>query len=269
MTRQAGVFGAVGLSRAADIANRALTEMTGATSPRLHLELMTARMLVPESDDTQRGHSRGSSGWSGASASATLAAPGRAGAVQCRVERRGGLADSTGAGGCAVVGCSVRWFVAPAAAPVAPASAPAAPAPSVPAPGTAVPTASAPVGTPAADAPEPVAAGAGVDPGAAARAAAASWAAAVPSAPTPQDDRTRLLRRGPVLRRQRRRHPPRGPPAPRPPVRARRSVTNRPSRPSVPSGSSSSRTRGRRSSSTCSARGVRRGRSSSPRRSRR
>jgi len=55
MTRQAGVFGANGLSRGADIANRALTEMTGATSPRLHLELMIARMLVPEADDTQRG----------------------------------------------------------------------------------------------------------------------------------------------------------------------------------------------------------------------
>ncbi|MBT2502937.1 DNA polymerase III subunit gamma and tau [Curtobacterium sp. ISL-83] len=55
MSRQAGVFGPVGLSRAADIANRALTDMTGATSPRLHLELMTARMLVPEADDTQRG----------------------------------------------------------------------------------------------------------------------------------------------------------------------------------------------------------------------
>ncbi|PZF58902.1 DNA polymerase III subunit gamma and tau [Curtobacterium sp. MCSS17_008] len=55
MTRQAGVFGATALSRSADIANRALTEMTGATSPRLHLELMTARMLVPEADDTQRG----------------------------------------------------------------------------------------------------------------------------------------------------------------------------------------------------------------------
>lgn len=55
MSRQAGVFGANGLSRGADIANRALTEMTGATSPRLHLELMIARMLVPEADDTQRG----------------------------------------------------------------------------------------------------------------------------------------------------------------------------------------------------------------------
>jgi DNA polymerase-3 subunit gamma/tau len=55
MTRQAAVFGAVGLSRSADIANTALTEMTGATSPRLHLELMVARMLVPEADDTTRG----------------------------------------------------------------------------------------------------------------------------------------------------------------------------------------------------------------------
>jgi DNA polymerase-3 subunit gamma/tau len=55
MSRQAAVFGAAALSRGADIANRALTEMTGATSPRLHLELMVARMLVPEADDTQRG----------------------------------------------------------------------------------------------------------------------------------------------------------------------------------------------------------------------
>ncbi|WP_267421449.1 MULTISPECIES: DNA polymerase III subunit gamma and tau [unclassified Curtobacterium] len=55
MSRQAGVFGATGLSRGADIANRALTDMTGATSPRLHLELMVARMLVPEADDSQRG----------------------------------------------------------------------------------------------------------------------------------------------------------------------------------------------------------------------
>jgi len=55
MSRQAAVFGAVALSRSADIANRALTDMTGATSPRLHLELMVARMLVPESDDTERG----------------------------------------------------------------------------------------------------------------------------------------------------------------------------------------------------------------------
>ena len=55
MARQASTFGAAELSRAADVINTALTEMTGATSPRLHLELMIARILVPASDDTERG----------------------------------------------------------------------------------------------------------------------------------------------------------------------------------------------------------------------
>ena len=55
MTAQAASFGAAELSRAADAVNTALTEMTGATSPRLHLELMAARILVPASDDTERG----------------------------------------------------------------------------------------------------------------------------------------------------------------------------------------------------------------------
>ncbi len=55
MAVQAKKFGDAELSRAADVANAALTEMTGATSPRLHLELMVARILVPESDDTERG----------------------------------------------------------------------------------------------------------------------------------------------------------------------------------------------------------------------
>jgi DNA polymerase-3 subunit gamma/tau len=55
MAVQAKKFGDAELSRAADVANAALTEMTGATSPRLHLELMIARILVPESDATERG----------------------------------------------------------------------------------------------------------------------------------------------------------------------------------------------------------------------
>jgi DNA polymerase-3 subunit gamma/tau len=55
MAVQAKKFGDAELSRAADVANAALTEMTGATSPRLHLELMIARILVPESDETDRG----------------------------------------------------------------------------------------------------------------------------------------------------------------------------------------------------------------------
>lgn len=46
MREQATGFTPAEVSRAADVVNRALTEMTGATSPRLHLELMTARVLV-------------------------------------------------------------------------------------------------------------------------------------------------------------------------------------------------------------------------------
>ncbi len=46
MHGQAARFGSRELSRAADITNSSLTEMTGATSPRLHLELMIARLLV-------------------------------------------------------------------------------------------------------------------------------------------------------------------------------------------------------------------------------
>jgi DNA polymerase-3 subunit gamma/tau len=55
MSAQATMFGTTELSRAADVVNSALSEMTGATSPRLHLELMVARILVPASDDTERG----------------------------------------------------------------------------------------------------------------------------------------------------------------------------------------------------------------------
>jgi DNA polymerase-3 subunit gamma/tau len=55
MAAQAGKFGTAELSRAADVANAALTEMTGATSPRLHLELMIARVRIPASDETNRG----------------------------------------------------------------------------------------------------------------------------------------------------------------------------------------------------------------------
>ncbi len=55
MSKQASAYGSAELSRAADVVNAALTEMTGATSPRLHLELMVARILVPASDDTERG----------------------------------------------------------------------------------------------------------------------------------------------------------------------------------------------------------------------
>ncbi len=55
MAGQAARFGEAELSRAADVVAGALTEMTGATSPRLHLELMIARVLVPASDASARG----------------------------------------------------------------------------------------------------------------------------------------------------------------------------------------------------------------------
>ncbi|MFE2423944.1 DNA polymerase III subunit gamma and tau [Streptomyces hokutonensis] len=47
MQAQAGTFGAAELSRAADLVNTGLTEMRGATSPRLQLELICARVLLP------------------------------------------------------------------------------------------------------------------------------------------------------------------------------------------------------------------------------
>jgi DNA polymerase III subunit gamma/tau len=55
MHNQAHNLGAAELSRAADVTNTALTEMTGATSPRLHLELLCARILLPSSEQTERG----------------------------------------------------------------------------------------------------------------------------------------------------------------------------------------------------------------------
>ncbi|MFJ4161127.1 DNA polymerase III subunit gamma and tau [Microbacterium testaceum] len=46
MSRQATAFGAARLSRTADLVVAALDEMTGATSPRLQLELLVARVLT-------------------------------------------------------------------------------------------------------------------------------------------------------------------------------------------------------------------------------
>ncbi|MGH3629063.1 MAG: DNA polymerase III subunit gamma and tau, partial [Sciscionella sp.] len=127
MAVQADKFGTAELSRNADIVNAALTEMTGATSPRLHLELMIARMLVPASDDSERG----------------------ALARVERLERRIGVAapiEPVDAVPTVGVPASNLSSVAPAApAPVAvPASNLSAPAPAVPTP--AVP---APAGVPA------------------------------------------------------------------------------------------------------------------------
>jgi DNA polymerase-3 subunit gamma/tau len=155
MSRQAGVFGATGLSRSADIANRALTEMTGATSPRLHLELMTARMLVPEADDTQRG----------------------ALARVERLERRVGVGDAGHDAGGHQAGAGEQSAAAVAAAPRREQPAAAAPAPSL----APTPAPAAPRTTPERPVEQPAAPQA--DSGAVARDAAASWAAVAPSTP--------------------------------------------------------------------------------------
>ncbi|MFF2269531.1 DNA polymerase III subunit gamma and tau [Cellulosimicrobium cellulans] len=55
MRAQAQNLGVAELSRAADLVNAALTEMAGATSPRLHLELLMARLLLPGADDGAAG----------------------------------------------------------------------------------------------------------------------------------------------------------------------------------------------------------------------
>ena len=53
MQRQAQNWGLHGLSRAADLTDEALRAMTGATSPRLQLELLVGRILVPSPGPAQ------------------------------------------------------------------------------------------------------------------------------------------------------------------------------------------------------------------------
>ncbi|MCS5723985.1 DNA polymerase III subunit gamma and tau, partial [Herbiconiux sp. CPCC 203406] len=130
MRRQATLFGHAELSRVADIVNASLTEMAGATSPRLHLELMVARALVPASDDTQRG----------------------ALARVERLERRIGVDDGRPAPAVAPAPASAAGpaVAAPAGRPAA--AAPAATVPVVPAPAPA-PATEAPTTAPASSAP--------------------------------------------------------------------------------------------------------------------
>ena len=142
MAAQASRFGPADLSRTADIVNAALTSMTGATSPRLHLELMVARILVPAADDSERG---------------SLAR------VE-RLERRVGVGGGDSAASPAAPLAQATAHAAPAASS-APAHQPAAssapghqpPAPAPPAhPPAATPAHSAPPVVPAPEAPRPV-----------------------------------------------------------------------------------------------------------------
>ncbi|WP_330113872.1 DNA polymerase III subunit gamma and tau [Streptomyces sp. MUM 178J] len=141
MQAQASVFGAAELSRAADLVNTGLTEMRGATSPRLQLELICARVLLPAAFDDER-------------------------SVQARLDRleRGAAFQGPPAGAPAmgyVPGPEVQGHMAPAPAqaPAPPASAPQpapvqVPAPQAPASAQAAP-ASEPTQAPGSGGPRP------------------------------------------------------------------------------------------------------------------
>ena len=59
LTSQAASLGAGELTRAAEVIAAGLTDMRGTTAPRLHLELMCARVLLPGADVDDRGlHAR-------------------------------------------------------------------------------------------------------------------------------------------------------------------------------------------------------------------
>ncbi|MFE9330624.1 DNA polymerase III subunit gamma and tau [Streptomyces sp. NPDC006925] len=76
MQAQASVFGAAELSRAADIVNTGLTEMRGATSPRLQLELICARVLLPATYGDERSVQARLDRLERGAAAAALSAPG-------------------------------------------------------------------------------------------------------------------------------------------------------------------------------------------------
>ncbi|MFE0875437.1 DNA polymerase III subunit gamma and tau [Streptomyces smyrnaeus] len=147
MQVQASVFGAAELSRAADIVNTGLTEMRGATAPRLQLELICARVLLPATYGDERSVQARLDRLERGAAGAALGAPGVGGA--------GGVGGvSGGVGGGTPSAAAAGPPPAPAPAP-APASPPASPAPeSAPDP--------APAPAPAPEAPSSADAGEGV-----------------------------------------------------------------------------------------------------------
>lgn len=195
MRAQAGHLGLAELSRAADLTNAALTEMTGATSPRLHLELLCARLLLPGADDgaaglaarverLERGGLVAAVPGSGPTtvargpvddvpASAPTGAGGLSGAAAARAARAG-LAGTRAGGGDAAPSASV-----PDAGAAAPEPAPAVARVAAPEPSTAIQPSAEPV---AVEAAEPVGA---VTAHAAPAAPAAAAAPAVASASSP------------------------------------------------------------------------------------
>ncbi|MGH3744129.1 MAG: DNA polymerase III subunit gamma and tau [Mycobacteriales bacterium] len=128
MRQQASVLGAAELSRAADVVANGLVEMRGTTSPRLVLELVCARLLLP-------------------------AASGDAGSIAARldaVERRLSVAQTTGmssTGAAPAPSAPTRSAHARSAAPVSPPQQvePATADPTPPAPAQPVPPGAQPV----------------------------------------------------------------------------------------------------------------------------
>ncbi|MFI1785399.1 DNA polymerase III subunit gamma and tau [Streptomyces rubiginosohelvolus] len=153
MQAQASVFGAAELSRAADLVNEGLTEMRGATSPRLQVELICARVLLPAAYDDER-------------------------SLQARLDRleRGASAAAAGAFAAPPVGAAPMGYV-PGPDAHAP-QAHAAPGPAGPDAARAAARGEAPPAAPAAYAPPPAPA-AYVPP-------AAEPAPQAPSAPAPE-----------------------------------------------------------------------------------
>ncbi|MET9433681.1 DNA polymerase III subunit gamma and tau [Streptomyces sp. NPDC006551] len=182
MQAQASVFGAAELSRAADLVNTGLTEMRGATSPRLQLELICARVLLPAAFDDER------------SVQARLDRLERGAAMPAPVFTTSSPAPAMGYVPAPEAHAMTPAPPAPAQPTPAPAQSTPAPAQSTPAPAPAQP-APAPAPAPAqaaADAPRPGAWPGAAKPGAAAPGAwpGASSPAAAPApqapAPTPQ-----------------------------------------------------------------------------------
>jgi len=167
MQAQAGTFGAAELSRAADLVNTGLTEMRGATSPRLQLELICARVMLPAAygdeqsvmarlDRLERGVNFAGGG--GAPAMGYVPGPDVHGGhpqaqaqtqnqAQAQAYGGGGAAPVPPGGGAAAARAAVRGPGAPGATP--------APAPGAPFAGT-TPAAPAPA-TPPEEAPAPAA----------------------------------------------------------------------------------------------------------------
>ncbi|MFH8339683.1 DNA polymerase III subunit gamma and tau [Streptomyces sp. AM6-12] len=215
MQAQASTFGAAELSRAADLVNEGLTEMRGATSPRLQLELICARVLLPAAYGDERSLmarldriERGVHFSAGTGAPAMGYVPGpeaHGGAPAPMVPPGGGPAAARaavrGAGGPGGAGSGPGPDSGPGAGgttppapaptpapappvPVAPAPAPA-PAPSVPvapapapAPAPSVPVAPAPAPAPAE---QPAPAAPAPTPAAAPAAAPGAWPTAAPA----------------------------------------------------------------------------------------